>query len=154
MIITFKKRCVLIIYVIVLRNIFNKTYKGENRSKYTCEIYITNWSYSKKVGFFSAIYQRMRLKGTYWARPHWWWKRPCNFSPPICCLRGWGITWGWKFWCCVSWREGPRPSPWQPYNIWRKTTEITTSTATATTAVERGRIQQRKWRQVHIVPPC
>ena len=39
-------------YLIVLRPIFDKTYKGENRLKYTYELYITNWSHSNKVGFF------------------------------------------------------------------------------------------------------
>ena len=36
----------------VLRPIFDTTYKGENRSKNTCELYIINWSYSYKVGIF------------------------------------------------------------------------------------------------------
>ena len=50
MITTFENRCVLKIYVIVLRPIFDKRTKGKNRPKYTCEIYIMNWSYSYKLG--------------------------------------------------------------------------------------------------------
>ena len=42
---------------------------GENKSKYTCELYITNCSYSNKVGIVLAMYQRMRSKGTSWAGP-------------------------------------------------------------------------------------
>ena len=49
MITTFENRCVLKFYVIVMKPIFDTTYKGKNRSKYTCEIYIMNWSYSYKV---------------------------------------------------------------------------------------------------------
>ena len=41
--------------------------KGKSRSKYTCEIYIMNWSYSNKVEIVFAMYQRMILKGTSWA---------------------------------------------------------------------------------------
>ena len=47
--------------------------KGKNRSKYTCELYITNWSYSNKVGIVFAMYQIMISKGTYWAGPRPWW---------------------------------------------------------------------------------
>ena len=50
--------------------IFNTTYKGKNRSKYTCEIYITKWFYYYKVGIVFAMYQRMRPKGKSWAGPH------------------------------------------------------------------------------------
>ena len=46
-----------------MRPIFNVTYKGENRSKNTYEIYIINWYYYYKVGIVFAMYQRMRLKG-------------------------------------------------------------------------------------------
>ena len=52
---TFENRCVLKIYVIVLRPIFDIMYKEKNRSKYTCDIYITNWSYSNKVGIFRYL---------------------------------------------------------------------------------------------------
>ena len=41
--------------------------KFKKRSKYTCELYITNWYYSKKLGTVFAMYQRMRLNGTSWA---------------------------------------------------------------------------------------
>ena len=54
-------------YLIVLRPIFDTTYKVKNRPKYTCELYITNWSYSNKVGIVFAMYQRMILKGKSWA---------------------------------------------------------------------------------------
>ena len=37
--------------------------------KYTCELYITNRSYSNKVVIVFAMYQRMRSKGTYWDGP-------------------------------------------------------------------------------------
>ena len=47
--------------------IFNTTYKGGNRSKYTCELYITIWEYSKKIVFY--MYQRIRSKGGYWDGP-------------------------------------------------------------------------------------
>ena len=69
MITTFENRCVLQIYVIVLRPIFHKTYKGKNRSKYTCELYITNQSYPNKVGIVFTMYQIMRSKGEFWAGP-------------------------------------------------------------------------------------
>ena len=69
MITTFKNRCVLKTYVIILRPIFDTTYKGKNRLKYTCEIYIKNLSYSNKVGIVFAFYQRMRSKKTSWAGP-------------------------------------------------------------------------------------
>ena len=69
MITTFENRCVLKIYVIVLRHIFNTTYKGKNRWRYTCKIYIVNWSYSNKVGIVFDMYQKMRSKGKYWAGP-------------------------------------------------------------------------------------
>ena len=69
MITTFENRCVLKFYVIVLIPIFDTTYKGEIQVKYTCEVYITNWSYSKKVGIVFAVYQRMRSKETSWAEP-------------------------------------------------------------------------------------
>ena len=67
MITTFEKICALNIYVIVLRPIFNTTTKGKSRSKYTCDISITNWSYSNKLGIVFTIYQRMISKGTSWA---------------------------------------------------------------------------------------
>ena len=56
--------------------------KGKNRLKYTCEIYITNCSYSKKAGNVFAMYQIMISKGTswdgprliqYWLNAHMWW---------------------------------------------------------------------------------
>ena len=65
MITTFENRYVLKIYVIVLRSIFDTTYKGKNRSKYTCDVYITNLSYSNKIGIVFAMYQRMRSKVKY-----------------------------------------------------------------------------------------
>ena len=43
--------------------------KGGNRSKYTCELYITNWSYSNKLGIVFTMYQIMRSKGESWAGP-------------------------------------------------------------------------------------
>ena len=66
-------------------------YKGKNRSKYACEIYITNFSYSKKVGIVFAMYHRMRSKGTSWYGPHrkhkvtnWkYWHNPMNSSPVL-----------------------------------------------------------------------
>ena len=48
---------------------FDTTYKGGGRSKNTCELYITNWSYSYKVGIVFDMYQRMRSKGKSWAGP-------------------------------------------------------------------------------------
>ena len=69
MITTFKNRCVLKTYVIILRPIFDTTYKGKNRLKYTCEIHIMNWSYFYKVEIIFVMYQRMRLKGASWAGP-------------------------------------------------------------------------------------
>ena len=65
----FEKRCVLNIYIILLRHIFDTTYKGENRLKYTCELCITNWYYSKKEGIIFAMYHRMISKGTFWDGP-------------------------------------------------------------------------------------
>ena len=38
-----------------MRPIFNQTYKENNRSKNTYEFYITNWSYSYKVGIFRYV---------------------------------------------------------------------------------------------------
>ena len=73
MITTFENRGVLKFYVIVLIPIFDTTYKGKNRSKYTCELYITNWSYSYKVGIVFAMYQIMRPKGKSWAGPRHSW---------------------------------------------------------------------------------
>ena len=69
MITTFENTCVLKIHVIVLRPIFDTTYKGKKRSKYTCDIYIRNWSYNYKVGIVFDMYKRMRPKGTTWAGP-------------------------------------------------------------------------------------
>ena len=69
MITTFEKRYVLKNYIILLIPIFDTTYKGKNRSKNKCELYITNWSYYYKIGIGFAMYQRMGLKGTSWARP-------------------------------------------------------------------------------------
>ena len=69
MITTFENICVLKNYLILLRPIFDTTYKGKNSLIYTCEIYITNWSYSKKVGIFFAMYQIMISRGTSWAGP-------------------------------------------------------------------------------------
>ena len=60
MITTFENIFLLKKYLIVLRYIFNTKYKGENRLKYTCELYITNWSYPYKVGIVFAMYHRMR----------------------------------------------------------------------------------------------
>ena len=56
-------------YLIVLRPIFDTTYKGKNRMKYKCELYIMNWSYSNKVGIVFAMYQIMISKGTSWTGP-------------------------------------------------------------------------------------
>ena len=56
-------------YLIILRPIFDATYKGENRPKNKCELYITNWSYSYKVGIVFIMYQIMRSNGTSWAGP-------------------------------------------------------------------------------------
>ena len=56
-------------YLIVLRPIFNTTYKEKTRSKNTYELYITNWSYYYKVGIIFFMYQIMILKGTSWAEP-------------------------------------------------------------------------------------
>ena len=42
------------------------TKNKEKQVKYTCELYITNWSYSNKLGIVFAMYQRMRSKGTSW----------------------------------------------------------------------------------------
>ena len=52
-----------------MRPIFNTTYKGENRSKNTRELYIVNCSYSHKVVIVFTVYQIMRLKGASWAGP-------------------------------------------------------------------------------------
>ena len=70
MITTFKNRFLLKNHLIVTRLIFDTTYKGGNRSKYTCEIYINNWSNCYKVGAVFTIYQIMRSKGISWAGPH------------------------------------------------------------------------------------
>ena len=43
--------------------------KKKNRSKYTCELYIKNWSYYNKIWIVFAIYQKMILKGTSWDGP-------------------------------------------------------------------------------------
>ena len=52
MITTFENRCLFKTYLIVMKPIFSTTYKVKNKSKNTCELYITNWSYSYKVGIF------------------------------------------------------------------------------------------------------
>ena len=69
MITTFENRWVLNIYVIVLRHIFDTMYKGKQQ----VEIYM--WAlhhelvlFIKSRDFF-AMYQRMKLKGAYWAVP-------------------------------------------------------------------------------------
>ena len=41
--------------------------RGGSRSIFSWELYITNWSYSNKVGIFFAIYQIMISKRTSWA---------------------------------------------------------------------------------------
>ena len=56
MITNFENRCVLKICVVLMRPIFDTTYKGEKSLKYTCDLYITNWSYSKKVVIVFAVY--------------------------------------------------------------------------------------------------
>ena len=48
----------------IMRPIFDTTYKGKKQVKNTFEIYITNCSYSYKVGICFAMYQIMRLNGT------------------------------------------------------------------------------------------
>ena len=52
-----------------MRPIFDTTYKGVGMSKYTCELNIANWSYSKINWIVFAMYQRMRSKGASWAGP-------------------------------------------------------------------------------------
>ena len=69
MITKFENICIFKNYLIVMRPIFDTTYKGGDRSKNTCEIYITNWSYSNKVGIYFAMYQIMISKGASWAEP-------------------------------------------------------------------------------------
>ena len=88
MITAFENRCVLKDYFIVLRPIFNKTYKGENRSKNTCELYITNWSYSYKVVIVFAIYQIMISKGTSWVLTRLSWY---TLTTIILCTSTWRI---------------------------------------------------------------
>ena len=51
--------------------------------KYTCELYITNWSYSNKVGIVFAVYQIMRSKGAYWAGPRLSWCLLYSYSYKI-----------------------------------------------------------------------
>ena len=70
MITKFDNICELKTSLIVLRPIFDTTYKWKNRSKNTHEFYIKNWSYSYKVGIVFALYQKLRSKGTSWAGPH------------------------------------------------------------------------------------
>ena len=49
----FENRCVSKTYIIVLRPIFGPTYKEKKHvEKYVYKLYITNWSYSYKVGIF------------------------------------------------------------------------------------------------------
>ena len=67
-----KNRCALKIYVIVLIPIFDTTYKAKNRSKCTCELYITNWYYYYKLGIVFALFQRMLSKGASWDVPRPW----------------------------------------------------------------------------------
>ena len=64
-----KNRCVLKIYIIVLRPIFDWRYKEKKRLKYTFNIHIMIWSYSNNLGISFAMYQRMRLKGASWDGP-------------------------------------------------------------------------------------
>ena len=61
------KRCVLkfILYYLDLSSIQSRNKR--NRLKNTYELYITNWSYSYKIGIVFAMYHRMRLKGTSWS---------------------------------------------------------------------------------------
>ena len=40
-----------------------------NRSKNTCELHITNWSYSYKLGIVFTMYERITSKDTSWAGP-------------------------------------------------------------------------------------
>ena len=63
---------------IVLKPILDTTYNKENSSKYTCDLYIKNWSYSYKVLIVFAVYQRMRSKGGSWVGP----RLMCEFDIP------------------------------------------------------------------------
>ena len=60
------KRCVLKIYLVILRPIYNSTYKGGYRYIFSWELYITNWTYSNKVGIDFTLYNRIRSKRRHW----------------------------------------------------------------------------------------
>ena len=65
-----KHMCIKI-HVIVLRPIFDTRYKEKNWSKYTCELYITNCSYSNKVGTVSLCTREWDRRG-YLALDHFY----------------------------------------------------------------------------------
>ena len=53
-----------------MRPIFDITYITKKKQvENTCEVYITNWYYSYKVGIVFAMYQRIRSEGTSWDGP-------------------------------------------------------------------------------------
>ena len=60
---TFENRYVSKTYIIVLRFIFNPTYNQKKRFKNTCELYITNWSYSYKVVIFFRFIPENEIEG-------------------------------------------------------------------------------------------
>ena len=62
MITTFENRCVLKTYLIVMIFILATMYKVGKYFEKTCEIYIINWSYSYKLGFFCYV-QDNEIKG-------------------------------------------------------------------------------------------
>ena len=83
----------------------------KKRSKYTRDIYITNLSYSNKVGIVFAMYQRMTSKGKSWDGPRYYiniyiytgiriliyisrhWKIWTKIHPRVFRCKWWGKWW-------------------------------------------------------------
>ena len=74
-----------------------RNHKDKNRSKYTCEIYITNWYYSNKVVIVFAMYQRIKSKETSWDVPPPWMITDTHICSRCLFLSLWFLL---IFWLC------------------------------------------------------
>ena len=61
-----EKICLSKMYPTIIRPFFCVACKQKKQVENTYELYTTNWSYSYKLGIFSAIYQGMISKGASW----------------------------------------------------------------------------------------
>ena len=77
MITKFENRSVFKTYLILMRPFFDTIYKGGKQVENICELYITNWSYSYKIGIIFSMYQRIRSKETSWVGPRHWYEQGC-----------------------------------------------------------------------------